>query len=201
MQDREFMRLGGTKTIRVDVRVIAATNADLEEQISEKKFREDLFYRLNVIKIELPLLKERKEDIPLLVKHFLDTYGKENKKEILGVTEDVMETLINYDWPGNIRELENLIERAVVLTKTKLITRDNLPPFLLSAPDKGLALTLSNQDLNLKENLQTIQKKAILRALKQSNGIQKKAASLLGVKATTLNEMIKRLKIDVTEIV
>lgn len=200
MQEREFMRLGGTKTIKVDVRVVAATNSDLEELIQERRFRQDLFYRLNVIKIELPSLRERKEDIPLLVRHFLDMYSQENNKEIEGVTPDVMEILISYDWPGNIRELENLIERAVVLTKTKLITRDNLPPFLLSSPDKGLALAPSNQDLNLKENLQDIQKKAILRALKQSNGIQKKAASLLGVKPTTLNEMIKRLKIDLTEI-
>lgn len=200
MQEREFMRLGGTKTIKVDVRVVAATNSDLEELIQERRFRQDLFYRLNVIKIELPSLRQRKEDITLLVRHFLDMYSQENKKEIEGVTPDVMEILISYDWPGNIRELENLIERAVVLTKTKLITRDNLPPFLLSAPDKDLALSPSNQDLNLKENLQAIQKKAILRALKQSNGVQKKAASLLGVKATTLNEMIKRLKIDVTEI-
>ena len=201
MQEREFMRLGGTKTIKVDVRVVAATNSDLEELIQERRFRQDLFYRLNVIKIELPPLRERKEDIPLLVKHFLDIYSLENNKEIEGITPDVMEILISYDWPGNIRELENLIERAVVLTKTKLITRDNLPPFLVSTPDKGLALTPSSQDLNLKENLQAIQKKAILRALKQSNGIQKKAASLLGVKPTTLNEMIKRLKIEVTEIV
>jgi DNA-binding NtrC family response regulator len=201
MQEREFMRLGGTKTIKVDVRVVAATNSDLEELIQERRFRQDLFYRLNVIKIELPPLRERKEDIPLLVKHFLDIYSKENNKEIEAVTPDVMEILISYDWTGNIRELENLIERAVVLTKTKLITRDNLPPFLLSAPYKGLALNPSSQDLNLKENLQAIQKKAILRALKQSNGVQKKAASLLGVKPTTLNEMIKRLKIEVTEIV
>ena len=201
MQEREFMRLGGTKTIKVDVRVVVATNLDLEDLIQERRFRQDLFYRLNVIKIELPSLRERKEDIPLLVKHFLDIYSQENNKEIEGVTPDVMEILMSYDWPGNIRELENLIERAVVLTKTKLIARDNLPAFLLSAPDKGLALTSSSLDLNLKENLQAIQKKAILRALKQSNGVQKKAASLLGVKATTLNEMIKRLKIDVTEIV
>jgi len=200
MQDREFMRLGGTKTIRVDVRVIAATNADLEEQISEKKFREDLFYRLNVIKIELPLLKERKEDIPLLVKHFLDTYGKENKKEILGVTEDVMETLINYDWPGNIRELENLIERAVVLTKSKLISRESLPPFLIAPQEETRAVTSINNELNLKENIQTFQKKAIISALKQAKGVQKKAASLLGVKPTTLNEMIKRLNIDISNL-
>lgn len=200
MQEREFMRLGGTKTIKVDVRVVAATNSDLEELIQERRFRQDLFYRLNVIKIELPSLRERKEDIPLLVKHFLDMYSQENNKEIEGVTPDVMEILIGHDWPGNIRELENLIERAIVLTKSKVITRDNLPPFLVSAPDKGLALSPSGQELNLKENLKSIQKKAILRALKQSNGVQKKAASLLGVKATTLNEMIKRLKIDVSEI-
>ena len=200
MQEREFMRLGGTKTIKVEVRVVVATNSDLEDLIQERRFRQDLFYRLNVIKIELPSLRERKEDIPLLVKHFLDIYSQENNKEIENVTPDVMEILIGYDWPGNIRELENLIERAVVLTKSKLIIRDNLPPFLVSAPDKGLALTPANQDLNLKDNLKAIQKKAILRALKQSNGVQKKAASLLGVKATTLNEMIKRLKIDITEI-
>ncbi len=200
MQDREFMKLGGTKTIRVDVRVIAATNADLEEQISERMFREDLFYRLNVIKIELPLLKERKEDIPLLVKHFLDTYSKENEKEILGVTDDVMEILMSYDWPGNIRELENLIERAVVLTKSKLISRENLPPFLLASKEETRAVASVNNELNLRENIQTFQKKAIISALKQAKGIQKKAANLLGVKPTTLNEMIKRLNIDISNL-
>jgi transcriptional regulator with PAS, ATPase and Fis domain len=200
MQDREFMKLGGTKTIRVDVRVIAATNADLEEQISEKLFREDLFYRLNVIKIELPLLKERKEDVPLLVKHFLDMYSKENEKEILGVTDDVMEILVSYDWPGNIRELENLIERAVVLTKSKLISRETLPPFLLASQEETRAVISVNNELNLKENIQTFQKKTIINALKQAKGIQKKAAGLLGVKPTTLNEMIKRLNIDISNL-
>ena len=200
MQEKEFMRLGGTKTIKVDARVIAATNADLEELIEQKQFRQDLFYRLNVIKIELPPLRERKEDIPLLTKHFLNIYGKENEKEVEAVAEDVLEILINYNWPGNIRELENLIERAVVLTKAKLITRENLPPFLLS-PQEGEAAQLSSaQDLNLKENLQSFQKNAIISALQQSKGIQKNAARILGVKPTTLNEMIKRLKIDVSSI-
>ncbi len=197
MQDREFMRLGGTKTLRVDVRVIAATNADLEEAIKEKNFREDLFYRLNVIKIELPPLRDRKEDIPLLVKHFLELYGQENKKEILGVSEDVLEIFEDYDWPGNIRELENLIERAVVLTKSKIITRNTLPPFLLATSKKEQQplLSLDNQ-LNLKEQLQSYQKTAILEALRKTKGVQKKAANLLGIKPTTLNEMIKRLKIN-----
>jgi two-component system response regulator PilR (NtrC family) len=200
MQEKEFMRLGGTKTIKVDVRVIAATNSDLEELIRQQRFRQDLFYRLNVIKIDLPPLRERKEDIPLLVGHFLNVYGKENKKEVEGVSEDVLEILVNHDWPGNIRELENLIERAVVLTKTKLIVRENLPSFLISTQEERGALTPSSQELNLKEHLQSFQKNAIISALKESKGIQKKAASILGVKPTTLNEMIKRLKIDVSDL-
>lgn len=198
MQDKEFMRLGGTKTIKVDVRVIAATNSNLEDLIRKNMFREDLFYRLNVIKIELPPLRERIEDIPLLVRHFLEMYSKENNKEILGVTEDVMRILENYDWPGNIRELENLIERAVVLTKSKLILRNCLPPFLLSSTrgDEREFSSLYNE-LDLKKQTQMFQKKAIIEALKKSRGIQKKAAHLLRVKPTTLNEMIKRLKVNI----
>ncbi|UCE41747.1 MAG: sigma-54-dependent Fis family transcriptional regulator [Candidatus Aminicenantes bacterium] len=201
MQDREFMRLGGTKTIKVDVRVIAATNTDLEEQIKEKKFRPDLFFRLNVIKIELPPLRDRKEDIPLLVKHFLDIYSEENQKEIIGISEEVMEVFVNYEWPGNIRELENLIERAVVLTKTKQITRNNLPPFLYEINRKqGSAGMSSNNAGTLKEQTQRFQKNWILEALRKSNGVQKKAAQLLGVKPTTLNEMIKRMEIDINNL-
>jgi two-component system response regulator PilR (NtrC family) len=201
MQDREFMRLGGTKTIKVDVRVIAATNTDLEELIKDKLFRQDLFFRLNVIKIELPPLRERKEDIPLLVKHFLETYSKENKKEILGVSEEVMDIFAQYEWPGNIRELENLIERAVVLTKTKLITRNNLPPFLFqSEEEQEMAHLPSESSGTLKEQTKRFQKNWILEALKKSNGVQKKAAQLLGVKPTTLNEMIKRMGIDINDL-
>ncbi len=197
MQDREFMRLGGTSTIRVDVRVIAATNTDLEDLIEEKRFRQDLFFRLNVIKIELPPLRERKEDIPLLVKHFLDIYSEENKKEITGVTEDVMEVLEDYDWPGNIRELENVIERAVVLTKTKLITRDSLPLSVYASQGKREpSLSPSSNFRTLKEQTRQLQKKWILEALRKTSGVQKEAALLLGVKPTTLNEMIKRLSID-----
>jgi two-component system response regulator PilR (NtrC family) len=200
MQEKEFMRLGGTKIIKVDVRVVAATNSELEELVRQQRFRQDLFYRLNVIKIELPPLRKRKEDIPLLVKHFLHIYGKENKKEIEEISEDVLEILANYDWPGNIRELENLIERAVVLSKSNLITRDSLPPFVVSPQGEKAAASSASQDLNLKEGLLTFQKEAIITALKRSKGVQKNAASLLGVKPTTLNEMIKRLNIDVSDI-
>jgi DNA-binding NtrC family response regulator len=198
MQDREFMRLGGTKTLKVDVRIIAATNTDLEELIQQNLFRQDLFFRLNVIKIELPSLSERREDIPLLVEHFLNTYNKENNKEITGISEDVMEVFAKYDWPGNIRELENLIERAVVLTKTNVITRNNLPPFLYQSKKEQETEDLETANSGtLKEQTQLFQKNWILEALKKSNGVQKKAAQMLGVKPTTLNEMIKRLDIDV----
>ncbi|MFH1944663.1 MAG: sigma-54 dependent transcriptional regulator, partial [Acidobacteriota bacterium] len=194
IQEREFMRLGGTTTVRVDVRIIAATNIDLRELIRQQKFREDLYYRLNVIKIELPPLRKRKDDIPLLVKHFIDIYCRENKKEITGINDDVMSTLMDYDWPGNIRELENLIERAIVLTRSKQITRDILPPSLLDirkdSPKNGSEF---RENLDLKVQTQNFQRRAILNALKRAKGVQKKAAQLLGIKPTTLNEMIKRL--------
>jgi two-component system response regulator PilR (NtrC family) len=198
MQDKEFMRLGGTKTIKVDVRIIAATNTDLEELIAQKVFRKDLFYRLNVIKIELPPLRKRKEDIPLLVRHFIEKYSRENNKEIEGVSEDVLEILESYDWPGNVRELENVIERAVVLTKSKIITRNALPAYLLGYPSGAAAeerVALSD-DLDFRRQTQEFQKRLILMALRQAKGVQKKAAEALGLKPSTLNEMIKRLGIE-----
>ncbi|MCX7973910.1 MAG: sigma-54 dependent transcriptional regulator [Candidatus Aminicenantes bacterium] len=198
MQDKEFMRLGGTKTIKVDVRIIAATNTDLEELIAQKVFRKDLFYRLNVIKIELPPLRKRKEDIPLLVRHFVEKYSQENNKEIESVSEDVLEILENYDWPGNVRELENVIERAVVLSKSKVITRSALPSYLLGFPRTiGVEeIVSSKEDLNFRRQTQEFQKQLILMALRQAKGVQKKAAQALGLKPSTLNEIIKRLGID-----
>jgi two-component system response regulator PilR (NtrC family) len=198
MQDKEFMRLGGTKTIKVDVRIIAATNTDLEELIAQKVFRKDLFYRLNVIKIELPPLRKRKEDIPLLVRHFIEKYSRENNKEIEGVSEDVLEILESYDWPGNVRELENVIERAVVLTKSKIITRNALPAYLLGYPSGAAAEERAalSDDLDFRRQTQEFQKRLILMALRQAKGVQKKAAEALGLKPSTLNEMIKRLGIE-----
>jgi DNA-binding NtrC family response regulator len=196
MQDKEFMRLGGTRTIKVDARIIAATNIDLEELIERKAFRQDLFYRLNVIKIELPPLRARLQDIAELVRHFIDIYSRENNKEIEGVSEDVLEILENYDWPGNVRELENVIERAVVLTKSKLITRSGLPPSLVGgrAFDADLAAGFG-RDETFKELTRSFQKKVILNALRRAGGVQKAAAQSLGLKPTTLNEIIKRLRI------
>ena len=191
------MRLGGTKTIKVDVRIIAATNVDLEDMIRRKAFRDDLFYRLNVIKIELPPLRHRKEDIPLLVKHFLEHYSRENNKVIEGLADDVWETLENYHWPGNIRELENLVERAVVFTKTRIIDRSSLPPFhLADRSHPALAASAGAASMNFKEQLQAFQRQVIAEALRRSRGVQKQAAKMLGLKPTTLNEMIKRLGLD-----
>ena len=197
MQEKEFMRLGGTKTVKVDVRIIAATNTSLEDMIRRRLFREDLFYRLNVIKIELPPLRARKDDIPQLVRHFLQIYSQENKKDIEVVSEEVLEILERYDWPGNVRELENLIERAVVLAKTKVIGRNNLPAFLLKPPNQEPDFwPVSEQGQTFKGQMQAFQKKLIIDTLKKTKGVQKQAAKMLGVKATTLNEMIKRLKVD-----
>jgi two-component system response regulator PilR (NtrC family) len=200
LQEKEFMRLGGTETIKVDARIVAATNSVIEDMIAQKTFRKDLFYRLNVIKIELPPLRRRKEDIPLLVKHFAEIYARENNKEVEGVSEDVYEILESYDWPGNIRELENLIERAVVFSSSKIITRESLPPFLLrkeAAPEGWFVAP--DESLDLRERTQSFQRKIILTALKKTKGVQKQAAKLLGVKPTTLNEMIKRLQIDTAD--
>ncbi|OGD28472.1 MAG: Fis family transcriptional regulator [Candidatus Aminicenantes bacterium RBG_13_63_10] len=198
LQEKEFMRLGGTKTIKVDVRIIAATNVDLEDMIRRKAFRDDLFYRLNVIKIELPPLRHRKEDIPLLVKHFLEHYSRENNKVIEGLADDVWETLENYHWPGNIRELENLVERAVVFTKTRIIDRSSLPPFhLADRSHPALAASAGEASMNFKEQLQAFQRQVIAEALRRSRGVQKQAAKMLGLKPTTLNEMIKRLGLDI----
>jgi two-component system response regulator PilR (NtrC family) len=197
MQEKEFMRLGGTETITVDVRILAATNTDIEELIAARAFRKDLYYRLNVIKIEVPPLRTRKEDIPMLVKHFVEIYARENAKEVEGVSEDVLEILDAHAWPGNVRELENLIERAVVLSRSKVITRTALPPFLLGrAGVDDEVLLASEESLDLRDRTQAFQKKIILAALKKTKGVQNKAAKLLGVKPTTLNEMIKRLGID-----
>jgi len=197
MQEKEFMRLGGTQTIKVDVRILAATNTDIEELIEQKAFRKDLFYRLNVIKIEIPPLRERKEDIPQLVRHFVEIYARENRKEMEGVSEDVFEILDAHAWPGNVRELENLVERAVVLSRSNVITRASLPPFLLrreSVDDESMIA--AEESLDLRDRTQAYQKKIILAALRKTKGVQNKAAKLLGVKPTTLNEMIKRLGID-----
>src|SRR5215510_3958935 len=193
LQDREFMRLGGTEVIKVDVRIVAATNIDLRRAVEETRFREDLYYRLNVIAIQLPSLRQRKEDIPALVNHFVDKYAKENGKDVEGVTPDALQALMDYDWPGNVRELENVIERGVVLTSTRTIGRELIPDHVRTSPSFHVPhLTVPPEGISLKEVIANFERRLIESTLESTGGVQKEAARLLGLKPTTLNEMIKR---------
>src|SRR5579862_5364406 len=196
IQEREFMRLGGMETIKVDVRIIAATNVDLRQMMEEGRFREDLFYRLHVISIQLPPLRDRKDDVTLLVHHFLEKYGEENKKTDLEVTPDALDLLSEYDWPGNVRELENVIERAVVLTAGPRIGPELIPDHVRKAPNFAMPqFNLPPEGISFKDVITDFEKKLIESTLEAAGGVQKRAAELLHIKPTTLNEMIKRYEI------
>jgi two-component system response regulator PilR (NtrC family) len=193
IQEREFMRLGGVETIKVDVRIIAATNVDLRKMVDEGRFREDLFYRLHVITVQLPALRERKEDIPLLVQHFLDKYGAENQRKQLEITPEALDLLLEYDWPGNVRELENVIERAVVLSSGQRIDVDLVPDHVRSSKSFQMPqFVVPPEGISYREAETAFQRGLIESALEAAGGVQKKAAELLHIKPTTLNEMIKR---------
>jgi two-component system response regulator PilR (NtrC family) len=196
IQEKEFMRLGSVETQKVDVRIIAATNADLQKLMAESKFREDLFYRLNVITIQLPPLRRRREDIPLLVQHFLQKYSEENRKRVREVTADAMRILMDHSWPGNVRELENTIERAVVLCTVERITTELLPDYLrFPMRTDQPAMVVPQDGISLKDAVSNYERTMILQSLELANGVQKRAAELLQVKPSTLNEMMKRLGI------
>ncbi|HET7295202.1 MAG TPA: sigma-54 dependent transcriptional regulator [Vicinamibacteria bacterium] len=198
MQEREFMRLGGVDTIRVDVRIVAATNIDLRRAVEEGRFREDLFYRLNVIAVQLPPLRQRKEDITALVAHFVEKYSKENGKKVAGVSPSALQALLDYDWPGNVRELENVIERGVVLATAPHIDRDLIPDHVRSAPVFHVPhMTVPPEGISLKDVIASFERRLIESTLESTRGVQKEAARLLGLKPTTLNEMIKRHNIAI----
>jgi len=193
MQEREFMRLGGVDVIHVDVRIVAATNIDLRRAVEEGRFREDLFYRLNVIAVQLPPLRHRKEDVPALVNHFVQKYARENEKPVAGVSPEAMQALMDYDWPGNVRELENVIERGVVLTTGPRIGRELIPDHVRTAPSFHVPnMTVPPEGISLKDVVGSFERRLIETTLETTGGVQKEAARLLGLKPTTLNEMIKR---------
>jgi len=194
IQEREFRRLGGLENIKVDVRIIAATNSDLQTAVANGSFRDDLYYRLNVIVIKLPPLRERSEDIPLLADHFCKKYCNENGRDLCAFDPASIQTLMDYGWPGNVRELENVIERAVVLCPGNTITADLYPRNLIAPPPRDSDGFLE-ADLSLRERVGNFEKALILEALAKTNWNQKKAAELLSVNATTLSEKLKRLKI------
>ncbi len=195
IQEKEFMRLGSVDTVKVDVRIVAATNADLKRLVTESRFREDLYYRINVITITLPPLRNKVDDIPLLTQFFLDKYGNENGREGLRVADEALDLLKQHSWPGNVRELENAIERAVVLAPpdgniNAELVREYIDPVSFDlSPPKGV---VPAEGLPMKDVVQEFQKQLIIDALRKSGGVQKEAAKLLDVKPTTLNEMIKR---------
>jgi DNA-binding NtrC family response regulator len=196
MQEREFMRLGGMETIKVDVRIIAATNVDLRKMMEDGRFREDLFYRLHVINVQLPPLRDRRDDIPVLAQHFLEKYGEENRKSGLELAPESLDLMMAYDWPGNVRELENVIERAVVLSSGNGIGPDLIPdhvgrPKAFQMP----RFVLPPEGISFKNVITDFEKALIESTLEAAGGVQKRAAELLHIKPTTLNEMIKRYDI------
>jgi len=196
LQDKKFMHLGGIAEIQVDVRVIAATNEDLKELVKAGRFREDLYYRLNVITVDLPSLRRRSEDIPLLVEHFLDRYCTENEKARLHLSQEALRPLMDYAWPGNVRELENVIERAVVLASGSTIAL-NLIPDHISGRAPIASILDARPDASLFEILEECERRIITDMLDQCKGNQTEAAERFHIPLSTLNQKIKRLTIDV----
>jgi DNA-binding NtrC family response regulator len=199
IQEREFMRLGGTETIKVDVRILAATNADLRKMVIEGKFREDLFYRLNVITIGLPPLRDRKEDIPQLVEHFLKKFSAENGRAGLQFSPEALKVMMDHEWPGNVRELENAVERAVVLASGSLLGPDLLPEQLSlnGSHEHSLFPAESLDGRSLFEIVEGCERRIILDMLNRTNWSQTEAAERFKIPLSTLNQKIKRLQIDV----
>jgi two-component system response regulator HydG len=192
LQEREIQRVGGEETLEVDVRIVAATNRDLEKEVAEGNFREDLFYRLNVMPLNVPPLRERREDIPLLAQHFLKKFAEKNRKTIKGFVPLAMDMLLHYDWPGNVRELENAVERAVILATGEHITEGQLP-MNITEPygDLEKQPAQANQILDGTHSLEDIEKEAILAALAASDGNKAEAARRLGVTRKTLHNKLK----------
>jgi DNA-binding NtrC family response regulator len=191
LQEREFERIGGTQTVRVDVRVIAATNRDLDEAVKDGRFRKDLYYRLDVVPIVLPPLRDRKEDIPILANYFLQRFSREAKKNFTEISQQAMEQLLTYDWPGNVRELSNVMERSIVLGVGPKITPNDLPPRLGFHKPSSFS-----QDQSYHNAIDAFRRELIVKALAQSEGSRVAAAKALGIQRTYLSRLIKTLRID-----
>jgi DNA-binding NtrC family response regulator len=199
MQDHEVRRVGGTHSIKVDVRIIAATNRDLEQLVKEGKFRDDLFYRLNVVRITLPPLVERQEDIPMLAHHFLQKCAAGTTTAVRGFHPDTLDQLKRYRWPGNVRELENAIERAVSLSHGPLLTADDLPAAILQAPahsDTKATVAVAESAEHAYLTLEEVEKRHLVRVLKETKGNKVKAAKILGIDRRTLYRMAERFGLD-----
>jgi DNA-binding NtrC family response regulator len=196
LQDRKFMHLGGVQELHVDVRIIAATNVDLRQMVKEGKFREDLFYRLNVITIDLPPLRHRREDIPLLVSYFLRKFADENERDAHEISPEALRYLLDYNWPGNVRELENVTERAVVLSSGPVITVELLPDQIVGRGN-GLQMLEHRPDASLFELVEECERRLIVDMLEKCNSNQTDAAERFHIPLSTLNQKIKRLNIEI----
>jgi DNA-binding NtrC family response regulator len=199
LQEKQFERIGGVKTLQVDVRIIAATNQDLEKAIIEKRFREDLFYRINVIPIHLPPLRERRVDIPMLANHFLRKFDKLKRKAVEKIVPEAMEYLLRYPWPGNVRELENMIEMIVVLKEEGNIEVADLPEKIVMLPPAGSfinGIEITDNGINYNDLIDKLEKDLLSRALEKAGGAKNRAAKLLNLNRTTFVEKLKRFKIS-----
>jgi DNA-binding NtrC family response regulator len=194
LQERQFERVGGIKTIKTDIRILAATHQNLKMLVQQRKFREDLYYRLNVIPIEIPPLRERKMDIPLLTHHFLEQFNKRKKKKIRGIREEAMARLTQYEWPGNVRELENTIERVIILLDGDEVTSQDLPDKFQELPEMETAQSpqIPESGISLDAAVSEFERNLILQALVKTGWVKNKAAQLLNLNRTTLIEKIKR---------
>ncbi len=196
LQDRRFMHLGGTTEIQVDVRIVAATNVDLQLAVRDGKFREDLFYRLNVIQLQLPPLRNRREDVPILAAHFLKLYAQENGMAERALSPDCLRILMDHEWPGNVRELENAMERGVVLSTGRFITPDLLPP-QLTGNTYSASLLEHRSDASLFDLMEEIERRIIADRLERCHWNQTEAAEFFRIPLSTLNQKIKRLNVEV----
>ena len=198
LQETKFQRIGGSRTIEVDVRILAATNKDLERAVATNEFREDLFYRLNVIPIQVPPLRERESDIRPLIQHFIQQHCQKKTIPLKRMSPAVLSSFEQYDWPGNVRELENVIERLVILTDSEEIQVQDLPKRMQSyqQPVEPRVIELGEDGINLKETLDDLENRLILDALQRAGGVKNKAAKLLGLNRTTLIEKMKKKQID-----
>jgi transcriptional regulator with PAS, ATPase and Fis domain len=192
LQERRIRRVGGTEEIDVDVRVIAATNQPLEAKVKERQFREDLFYRLNVIPILLPPLRERREDIPLLAEQFLRRFAQEMGKQAVHISPEATRALVDYDWPGNVRELENVIERAVALETTDAIRPERLPEVVAGGEAKAEEVPRLSVGFKLDEYLQSVEEQMLRRALSQTGGDRTEACRLLGISPRSLRYLLQK---------
>jgi len=196
IQEREIQRIGGEETISVDVRILAATNRNLEAEVKEGRFREDLFYRLNVVTLRIPPLRERLDDIPLLAQHFLEKHAKKNQKQVKGISPLAMDMLLKYAWPGNIRELENVIERAVILLPDEHVTEKELPTTVTENYAQENNWVSPSAPAAVNRPLEEIEKEAILATLEDSGGNKSETARRLGINRKTLHKKLKEYDID-----